>query len=75
MVAIFSDSGGTYDHTVIAVTGDSSHYTTDAGHQQPNGIYTIATFFWPTPLGPNALIIILRMLRNPPPPTSRPAMC
>jgi len=50
-VAIFRDSSGTCQHTVIAVTGDATHYSTDAGHQYPypGGIYTIATYFAANP--------------------------
>ena len=48
-VAIFRDSSGTFCHTVIAVTGDATHFSTNAGHQQPNGIYTIAQYFSANP--------------------------
>jgi chitinase len=48
-VAIFRNSSGTCMHTVMAVTGDATHYSTNAGHQQPNGIYTIAAYFSANP--------------------------
>ena len=46
-VAIFATASGTV-HTVIAVTGDASNYTTDASHTA-DGIYSIATFFSANP--------------------------